>query len=77
MSDSVNIDAQSLRDRLYRAWMQCEGMSIERMANEMDISPFTLRTFLNNKASRYTTTMRLKILKWIEAEEKCKNVNAN
>lgn len=70
MSDAVNIEAEQLRDRLYRIWMKYEGMTAEGIASEIGISPFTLRTFLNDKASRYTTTMRLKILKWIESEEK-------
>ncbi len=74
MSDSVNIDAQHLRDRLYKIMMNCEGLNIEKVANEVGIAPFTLHRFLKNSASRYTTVMRLKLLKWIDAEEKANEV---
>jgi len=66
----VNIDAVYLRGCIYKIMMKSEGLTIEKIAQEMGIFPFTLRRFLKDTASRYTTVMRLKILRWIELEEK-------
>ncbi len=70
MSEAINIDAAHLRDRVYKIMMNHEGLTIEKIAHEVGVAPFTLRRFLKDSASRYTTVMRLKILKWIESEEK-------
>jgi len=66
---NINLDAKDLRERLYRAWMKNGNIPHDKLAEKIGISPFTLRSFLNDRSSRYTVTMRLKLLKWIEHEE--------
>lgn len=68
MSEKVNIDAVHLRDCIYKIMIKTEGLTIEKIALEIGITPFTLRRFLKDSASRYTTAMRLKILRWIKNE---------
>ena len=76
MSELVNIDAAHLRDCVYKKMMKCEALTIEKVAHEIGIAPFTLRRFLKDTASRYTTVMRLNILRWIELEEAHKTQEA-
>lgn len=65
----INIDADSLRDRIYKAMMNTEGLTIEKVSHGIGVSTYTLRRFLKNTASRYTTPMRLKVLRWLEIQE--------
>jgi AraC-like DNA-binding protein len=65
----INIDAAHLRDCIHKIMMKTEGLTIEKVAQDIGISTYTLRRFLKDTASRYTTVMRLKIWAWINKME--------
>lgn len=68
--DGIKLDPVDIRKRLYKMWLKTDGLSYADILNEIPISAFALRNFLDDKNQTYRRTTLMKMLRWIEKKER-------